>query len=171
MEIIPNWHPLFVHFTIGIFGVSVIFYITAYALSIVKPSLLYVSQLKLSALWCLRMAGIFTLFTLGAGLYAYMTVQHIEEAHPFMLIHRNWALPTGIGIIVMSIFATWFEKGNSRYRIFLLLLIILQILVMYVGWLGAELVFRHGVGVIPVTQPLAPNQTKDSMPKMPHHEH
>src|SRR5690349_11172936 len=102
MEIIPNWHPIFVHFTIGVFSTSVIFYFSAYALSIISPSSTYVVQLRTTALWCLRVVGIFTLFTLGAGLYAYMTVQHTDEAHPFMLIHRNWALPTGLGIILMA---------------------------------------------------------------------
>lgn len=168
MEIIPNWHPFFVHFTIGVFSTSVIFYFSSYALSIINPSFSYVSHLKMSALWCLRISGIFTLFTLGAGLYAYMTVEHVDEAHPFMLIHRNWALPTGLSIILVASFATWFEKTNIRYKFFLILLIFLMMLVMYTGWLGSELVYRHGVGVIPVSQSSIHHHIKNNETSMPH---
>lgn len=152
MEIIPNWHPIFVHFTFGVFSTAVILYLSAYGLSIISPFSLYVEQLKISALWCLRFSGLFTLFTLGAGLYAFMTVQHIDEAHPYMLLHRNWALPTGLSIILIASFAFWFGKTTRRFKFFLWILILLQILVVYTGWLGSELVYRHGVGVLPVSQ-------------------
>lgn len=153
MEIIPNWHPIFVHFTFGVFSTAVILYLSAYGLSIISPFPLYVDQLKISALWCLSFSGLFTFFfTLGAGLYAFMTVQHTDEAHPHMLLHQNWGLPTGLSIILIASFASWFAKTTRRFKFFLLILILFQILVIYTGWLGSELVYRHGVGVLPVSK-------------------
>ena len=36
IEIIPNWHPLFVHFTVALFSTSVGFYTLAYLFTKLK---------------------------------------------------------------------------------------------------------------------------------------
>lgn len=68
IEIIPNWHPILVHFTIGLLAISTALYAAGFALK--KVSLL------ITARWNLWLGALITIGTVAAGLYAYNTVAH-----------------------------------------------------------------------------------------------
>ncbi|MBL4885747.1 MAG: hypothetical protein JKY95_14600, partial [Planctomycetaceae bacterium] len=76
IEIIPNWHPIFVHFTVGLLSISALFYLAGLVLR--KPTFLIVAR------WNLWVGGAITVATVLAGFYAYGTVAHDALSHAAM---------------------------------------------------------------------------------------
>lgn len=149
VEIIPNWHPIFVHFTVALFTISVGFYTLAYLLGKLQASLRLAHEMEIVARWCLWVVGIVVIGTVLAGLQAYNTVRHDALSHLAMTDHRNWALVTAAGILVASLWSGWRTYKQKRITLlFIIFLFIIQGLLMATAWRGAELVFRHGLGVM-----------------------
>ncbi|HAT1778610.1 TPA: DUF2231 domain-containing protein [Legionella pneumophila] len=153
IEIIPNWHPIFVHFTVALFTVSVILYALTYVSSYIhwntKPLIV---ELEIVARWCLWLAALSTMTTVSAGFYAFYTVKHGAMAHAVKVIHRNWALATASVILLMAFWVVWrYIKHQKPTLLFLMALFLVQVLLLTTAWYGAELVYRHGYGVLPVT--------------------
>jgi len=147
IEIIPNWHPLFVHFTVALFSTAVGFYGLAYFAS--KLSLPIAKELEIASRWCLWAAGFSTIFTVIAGLNAYNTVQHDAPSHAAMTDHRNWALPTAGFILLLTVWSCRrFQRQKPLSGMFLIALLLGQGLLLSTAWRGAELVFRYGIGVM-----------------------
>lgn len=164
IEIIPNWHPVFVHFTVGLLFVSaVIFFI---AILIRKEKLR--EHLLIVASWNLWLGTIITVGTVLTGLYAFNTIPHQFEAqHLAMLDHRKWALGTAAIFTVLSVWsfiATLYSKApfpRWANAVFVILLFTAAASLTATGYKGGELVYRHGLGVI--TQPTAQEDN--------HHDH
>lgn len=150
IEIIPNWHPIFVNFTIALFSISVFFYILAYLTNFLNVvPIIVVKEFEATAKWCLWSVAFITILTVIAGLYAFNTVRHDEASHITMTIHRNWALLTATGMILLAIWSGWrYYKSKKPTITFIIALLIVQGLLVITGWHGAELVFRHGLGVM-----------------------
>lgn len=150
IEIIPNWHPIFVHFTVALFSVSVILFLLTYFLSRTKwKSTIFVSEFEIVARWCLWIAAIFTLATVSFGFYAYYTVKHDAISHIAMTTHRNWAISTAIAIFLMSTWLIWrYVKHKKLNTTFVIALLIVEGLLVSTAWHGAELVYRYGTGVM-----------------------
>lgn len=186
IEIIPNWHPIFVHFTIGLFSGACGLYVLAYLTSYLRiVSLKVVSDLETAARLFLWLVALITVGTVLAGLYAFSTVKHDEPAHVVMLIHRNFAFTTAVGIILLALWSGWrYYKNKKLSIIFVLGLLVVQGLLLTTGWLGAELVYRHGLGVISLPNSegeehhhhngegtMEPDMDHSNMPSMKNHEH
>lgn len=154
IEIIPNWHPLFVHFTVALFSTAVVFYWLSFIVARItyfKPSL--AQEFETVARWCLWFVALITIGTISAGLYAYYTVGHDEASHMAMTDHRNWAIPTAIAIILTAIWSAYrYFKQKKFNLIFLFILLIVQGMLLSTAWRGAELVFRYGLGVMSLPQ-------------------
>ncbi len=75
-EIIPNWHPILVHFTVALLSLSVILFV---AINFVGGTLR--EQWLIVARWSLWFGAAITLLTALAGLYAYNTVAHDTPSH------------------------------------------------------------------------------------------
>lgn len=103
IEIIPNWHPIFVHFTIGLLSISALLYLAG--------SILRSMTLLTVARWNLWMGASITAATVLAGLYAYSTVIHDAPSHIAMTNHRNWALLTSSVFIVLALWAFFKQRG------------------------------------------------------------
>lgn len=150
MLIIPNWHPVFVHFTIALICTSFLFML----LSWVLPGHKLIDQWRVAARWMLWAGGAFTLFTLLSGWHAFNTVAHDDVSHRIMREHRNLALATSAVLLVLVVWAIkCCARGRPMGYGFLAAMTLLVFMVLYTGWYGAELVYRHGVGVmnLPVT--------------------
>ncbi|HHI9467475.1 TPA: DUF2231 domain-containing protein [Legionella anisa] len=152
IEIIPNWHPIFVHFTVALFTVSVILYTVIYLASYSRwNASLFVVEFDIVARWCLWLAALSTMTTVSAGFYAFYTVEHGAMAHAAKVIHRNWALATTSAILLMAFWTVWrYIKTQKPTLTFLMALFIVQVLLLTTAWYGGELVYRYGYGVLPV---------------------
>ncbi len=145
IEIIPNYHPIFVHFTVALLSVSTGFFVLAYLFRRHK----WRQQWLTTAYWNLWLGAGITLLTLAAGWYAFNTVDHDTPSHEAMLEHRNWALVT---VVVILLVAAWSIRRYARSRpqnpLFVGGMVLAWVLVTATAWHGAELVYRYGLGVM-----------------------
>ena len=141
MEMIPNWHPLLVHFTIALLSISVVLYLAGYILK--KPQLLLVGR------WNLWIGALFTIVTILAGLDAYNSVSHDALSHAAMTDHKKWAIPTGSIFIALALWALWKHRGAKTVHLaFVLIMLLASLSLAITGYKGAEVVYRHGTGVM-----------------------
>ncbi len=143
-EIVPNWHPVFVHFTIGLCLVSV----ALFTVAILFPARSWRDSLLAAARWNLWIGAGFAIVTVAAGLYAANTVAHDDLSHSAMIDHRNWGL-AAMTIFIVS--AMWLgireRRGKSMTSLVLVPLYVGAALLTVTGLKGGELVFKYGLGV------------------------
>jgi len=144
IEIIPNWHPIFVHFTVALIVTSAILYLVGNFTATLK----WGQELLITARWCLWLGAFAAIATIIAGLIAYYTVAHDTASHLAMTEHRNWAIATVIVILCVALWS-WrlIYKHKSTPILFIIAMIAVAGLVMVTAWHGAEVVYRYGIGV------------------------
>lgn len=143
-EIIPNFHPLFVHFTVALFMLSVgLFVVTPFMRPLLRE------QWQTVARWALWFGAGLTVITGLTGLDAYNTVAHDAPSHAAMTDHRNWAIAT------MALFLTLAAWSIIRVRrrqalgtVFVVAMVIAGGVLASTAWRGGELVYRYGLGVM-----------------------
>lgn len=149
IEIIPNWHPVFVHFTVALLFIAA----TIHLLSRFLPNGELANQLTIVARWNLWLGVGFTLLTVAAGWYAYNTVAHDAPSHITMTKHRNWAMATFTLFLVIAGWEYYLSRrGKSKNWLFTRLLVIAAGSLLSTAWRGGELVYRHGLGVMALPQ-------------------
>lgn len=155
-QIIPNIHPIFVHFTVALVSIAFILhglaYLGSFRASIKEAS--WLKEIAVTGRWCLWLAMVFVVLTVLAGLQAYFTVLHNEAGHEAMQIHRNAALISLLLILLTGcVSIKRFIKKQSISLAFMILFGLTQVSVLTTAYLGAEVVFRYGVGVIAAQTP------------------
>lgn len=146
ITIIPNLHPMLVHFTLALtitaFGTMLLAWLFK-SVHWIHHEGLIVSR------WCLWLAALAAIATVGAGFHAFYTVNHDAISHTVMKTHRNWALVSLAVLLLLAVYSLrrFMRKQDNTRGIFLGLFIAV-VLVVTTGWYGAELVYRYGVGVI-----------------------
>lgn len=144
-EILPNWHPIFVHFTVALFSVAT----GLYALSLFVPNERLQSQWRIVARWNLWFGMLLTLLTVLTGWYAYNTVSHDVPSHLAMTDHRNWALATAALYLIATVWSLALHRaGKEASPLLLLFLIIALTSLGSTAWRGGEVVYRYGLGVM-----------------------
>lgn len=143
-EIIPNWHPIFVHFTVALLSMAVgLFVVTPFLKQALKE------QWAIVARWALWFGAGFALVTGLTGLYAYNTVAHDTPSHIAMTDHRNWAIATIIAFLVLAGWSMARLRAARRLgMVFVGVLAFAGVLLASTAWRGGELVYRHGLGVM-----------------------
>jgi uncharacterized membrane protein len=105
----------------------------------------------------LAAAGHFTLWlsAIGAatavlfGWLAFNSVNHDDAGHAAMLLHRSWAVPTAICLILLASWDVWKYRVNQLIPVpMLFILFLLAQSISVTAWLGGEVVYRHGIGVL-----------------------
>ncbi|WP_417461204.1 DUF2231 domain-containing protein [Kordiimonas sp.] len=138
--IIPNWHPLLVHFTVGLTVSSALFLVLS---KLVQKK--HVTIFETAGKWTLWLGATITVLTVLAGIQAFNSVVHDDIAHKVMKVHRAWALGTAVAIILVAV---WVYKSKAISSAIIAASLALTSLVGVTGYLGAELVYRHGLGVM-----------------------
>lgn len=155
IEIIPNWHPFFVHFTVALLTLSFVFY----ALGVVWQNSSYRQQWLTYGNWNLWLGVAFSTVTVIAGWFAYNSVTHDTPSHAAMTLHRNWALGTFALFVLLAVWTFAMRRQHKKpSAVFLIVGFIGLMLLTTTGWRGAELVYRYGLGVM-------------SLPKVEGHAH
>ena len=143
-EIIPNWHPIFVHFTVALLSLAVgLYVVTPFVKSPLKE------QWHAVARWALWFGAGFTIITGLTGLYAYNTVAHDTPSHLAMTDHRNWAIVTVALFLTLAAWSiVWVRKNKTLGTAFVACMVIAGGVLASTAWHGGELVYRYGLGVM-----------------------
>ena len=150
IEIIPNWHPAFVHFPIALTAAALAFT----AIGTVFRRWSYAAQCLMTGRWMLWGAALSALVAATFGWLASNSVAHDEVSHAAMMVHRNWALGALAALLALAAWDVWRGRSgrmpspNIPSPGFLGLLVVAWLLVNSTAWHGAELVYRHGLGVM-----------------------
>lgn len=144
IEIIPNWHPIFVKFG---YALTVSGMLAGVALCLglrtLREPLMNFAQIAM-ALGALALAG-----AAVSGFWAFGTVTLDTHSARFALnVHRNWAV-IGAGTAMLVTAATLAAPTLLQRRAWALALLLPVLALSWAAMLGAGVVYRHGVGVLP----------------------
>lgn len=155
IEIIPNWHPIWVHFAVALLSTSAfLFLIFGWRSSQTSCR----TNALIVARWTLRLGVIAAIGALVTGYLASGSVTHDDVSHTNMMVHRNWAFAaTSIFAIIALI--DLMKRNETRISIISILLLVAGgITLAKTGLEGAENVYKYGLGV-------------QSLPDISTHEH
>ena len=154
-EVLPNWHPMVVHFTVALLLTGSFLFLVGTVLAR-RPA---GSAATLVARWNLALGIVAALITLATGWQAYNTVAHDAPSHANMTVHLRWALGAAALFLVAGI-AAWIDRQRAAGAGPALLAAVMlgSVALAITGWLGGENVYRYGLGVM-------------SLPKSDGHKH
>ena len=143
-EIIPNWHPIFVHFTVALLSLAA--GLTVATLFVKSPLL---EQWQIVARWALWFGAGFAIITGLTGWDAYNTVAHDTPSHAAMTLHRNWAIATLTLFLLLAAWSIWStRKGKKLGTLFVVGMVVAGAVLATTAWRGGEVVYRYGLGVM-----------------------
>jgi len=147
-ELIPNWHPIFVHFTVALTGTALFCFLASFLVNVQTLK----QKLNILAYGNLWLAAGITLATIISGWLAYNSVAHDGPSHIAMTDHRNWALVTATLLFVTALWALKPAKAKTGGGILAILLVAVGALLSVTAWKGGENVYRYGLGVASLPQ-------------------
>lgn len=146
--IIPNIHPVIVHFSVALLITSMVLFLVAYLRGETDKDhrLVYATRL----IFWLGMGAI--LLTVMAGIQAFNSVDHDSASHAAMTDHKNWAFGA-FALFIVTAFMMWRERKAALGMASLICLIAANITLVTVAYKGGHLVYKFGLGVqsLPVT--------------------
>lgn len=146
IEVLPNWHPILVHFTVALMSVATLCFLLTYGLQGWERR----DEVIKVAEWNFWLGSFSAIAAVLAGWYAFNTVNHDAPSHVAMTIHRNWALVTVAVIFVLDVWLWRIQKARTKgiTHAFAFALVIFLGLLGATSWHGGELVYRYGLGVM-----------------------
>lgn len=145
IDIIPNWHPVFVHFTIALYTTAAMLFAVHIGIAKISWGGVALTAARVN-LW---LGAAVTIVTVAAGIQAFLSVPHSEAQAALMVDHRNWAITTAIIWWIAALWTAWSARRNQRGQYALIVMLAAAMIPLLVtAWKGGELVYRHGVGVI-----------------------
>lgn len=143
-EIIPNLHPLLVHFPIALISVAALAFPIARALH--GESARACTMLGHMTLW---LGALSALPAAALGWHAFNSVDHDDAGHAAMLLHRAWALGTLGLLALLAGWDIWRSKVDALPAPWFASAVLgAWVMVAVTAWHGGELVYRHGLGVL-----------------------
>lgn len=150
IEIIPNWHPIFVHFSVGLLLTAAAFHVAA----VITGRETLKQTFTIVANWNLWVGTVVTVATVTAGWIAFNSVEHDTPSHLAMLEHRNWALVTFAAFLAVGLWSLFRAKKHAPIQWPLTIAVgVAGLLLISTAWHGGELVYRHGLGVMSLPNP------------------
>jgi uncharacterized membrane protein/ketosteroid isomerase-like protein len=149
IAIIPNWHPILVHFTIALLAIATLLFVV----SAVAGRGRAMPGVEAAANWNLWLGAALTALTIAAGLQAAGSVAHDDAAHLAMEDHKLWALSTAGLFMLLALWnALRVRRAQGVGSAFVALMLVALVGLAGTGLRGADLVFRHGLGVMSLPQ-------------------
>lgn len=144
IEIIPNWHPIWVHFAIALLITSAcLFLIFGWRSSQTNNR----ANALIVARWTLRLGVIAAIGALLTGYLASGSVAHDEVSHANMMVHRNWAFAATVIFLITALIDYMRRNKTHVSMLSVLLLVSGSVTLAITGLEGAENVYQYGLGV------------------------
>jgi uncharacterized membrane protein len=146
MASVHLWHPVLVHFTIGLLSTSVVLYFAARFLGTAP----WRERFRVAAELNLWMGALVTGLTVGAGMIAFGSAPQGEDAAYLKAVHSWFAYGTFTLFALLAALSAWRRRRDAAAPLsgsFLAGLLLALAALGTTGYLGGELVFHHGVGV------------------------
>ena len=141
-DIVPNWHPAAVHFPIAL-GMTTALLLVAARLNPAGAGFSAAARLLLP------LAAISAVIAGVLGWHAFGTVEHDAAGHAVMTRHRDWALGATVFLALLALWDGWrWRSAQAVHGALLPAMLFLAGALAVTGWLGGEMVYRHGVGVM-----------------------
>ena len=145
MQIIPGWHPIIVHFaTAG--SISGVLALLAARL---LPGQIAPRRCAVFGTFSLCMGALFCLLALMSGIAAVWDVQLAAPARAAVSLHVKWAFFTTLVVLLLAV---WRAAGAAAEEppsnVFLAVAVAALAAVTVTAYLGAENVYRFGIGVL-----------------------
>lgn len=181
MEIIPNWHPFLVHFTVALPITAAGLFVASHFLR-VKPA---GAHLAIAGRWALWIGAVSAVLSVAAGFQAYYSVAHDAPSHAAMTVHLKWAL-SALALLLVAAALAWKDRARAAGTSAALgtVLAVSVGALGATGYLGAENVYRYGLGVMSLPKAEGPGhahshgegEAHDEAPaaaagEAPEHEH
>lgn len=145
-DIVPNLHPMAVHFPIALLSLSAFFHVAA---QLVRRKPAWAAHCAVLAHGTLWLGALAALVAVLFGWQAFNTVQHDDASHVVMLTHRSWALATLSVLVVLAGWDAWRSKVAAIPQWWMTAAVVgAWGLIVVTAWYGGELVYRHGLGVL-----------------------
>lgn len=156
IEIIPNWHPIFTHFTIGLLLTGSALFLVGYLFRHNNTGM----RITTAARWNLGIGAAFAVITIATGYQAYYSVAHDTPSHAAMTIHLKWAWTAFVLFAIAALLAWRDRKRLAGAGIVLSIVLIAAASALAVtGYLGGENVYRHGIGVMRLPESSGPGHS------------
>ena len=153
IEIIPNWHPILVHFTIALLAIATLLFVVSAVAGRGRGQGRAMPGVEATANWNLWLGAVLTALTIAAGLQAAGSVTHDDAAHLAMEDHKLWALSTAGLFMLLALWNVVRVRRSQGIGIaFVSLMLVALVGLAGTGLRGADLVFRHGLGVMSLPQ-------------------
>lgn len=167
IEIVPNWHPILVHFTIALLTIAALLFATAAIAGRNRP----LQGIEATANWNLWLGAALTVLTITAGFQAAGSVTHDDAAHLAMENHKLWALGTATVFVLLAVWNVLrVRRGQGVSLAFTLLMLVALAGLTGTGLRGADLVYRHGLGVMALPQAAGAGHDHESGAEHSHDE-
>ena len=144
MTILPGWHPIVVHFPLGLVVTGALLLLAARILRQER----HAATLATVGTWNLCLGAFAALVALATGLAATLHLQVGPAAHQAISLHMRWAMFTTLALLLLAV---WRGAGSAQESrpswIFIVILLAATAALVVTGYRGGQNVYRHGVGV------------------------
>jgi len=160
--IVPNWHPLFIHFPIALLVLGFLIEIITFA----RPR----GGFRAAGRWMLLLGAFLALPATTSGIYAFRDVAapaqlDVDQHWHQVLATNSWSpghwdaisdhiwYNSGAVVLFLAAVGVWLgssDKWRCTLRLPLLAVVLVGLVLMSIGaWHGGELVYKFGTGVEP----------------------
>ena len=144
MTILPGWHPIVVHFPLGLVMTGALLLLAARILRQER----HAATLATVGSWNLCLGAFAALVAQATGLAATLHLQVGPAAHQAISLHMRWAMFTTLALLLLAV---WRGAGSAQESrpswIFIVILLAATAALVVTGYRGGQNVYRHGVGV------------------------